>query len=113
MVYLGKAKVKDMYIDAKSELFSLARDMRNNPTVPERILWKHLRKFHSNDQPREYDDNQSGELERFGIQVIRFRNEEIIDNLEHVLSMIRLKIDELASPALTGSGGREGVRPLK
>ena len=47
MVYLGKAKLKDMYIDAKSELFRLARNMRNNPTEPENILWEHLRKFRS------------------------------------------------------------------
>jgi very-short-patch-repair endonuclease len=148
MVYFGKAKVKNMYLDAKSELFRLARHMRNNPTESEQILWNNLRKFrskgfvfrrqhpiglfiadfychkiklvieadgefHSNGQNLEYDDNRSGELERFGIKVIRFKNGEIIDNLEHVLSTIQLKIDELASPALIGSGGREGVRPFK
>jgi len=147
MVYLGKAKLKDMYIDAKSELFRLARNMRNNPTEPENILWEHLRKFrsegfvfrrqhpidifiadfychkiklvieidgeyHSNNQILEYDDNRTGELERYGIKVIRFRNEELIDNLESVISKIRIKMDELASPALTGSGGGEGVRQV-
>jgi very-short-patch-repair endonuclease len=61
--------------------------------------------YHSNDQIREHDDSRSGELERFGITVIRFKNEEIIDDLEHVMSRIDLKIDELSSPALSGSGG--------
>jgi very-short-patch-repair endonuclease len=146
MVYLGKAKVKDMFIDAKPELFRLARDYRDNPTEAERILWEHLRKFrsegfvfrrqhpiiffiadfychriklvievdgdyHSDDQIHEYDVSRSGELERYGITILRFRNEEIINNLEHVISGIHIKIEELASPALPGSGGREGVRP--
>ena len=62
---------------------------------------------------REYDENRSGELERFGITVIRFRNEEILNNIEHVLSIICLKIDELASTAHNGSGGWEGVRLVK
>ena len=147
MVYLGKAKVKDMFIDAKPDLFRLARDYRNNPTEAERILWAHLRRFrsegfvfrrqhpivffiadfychriklvievdgdyHSNDQIRDYDDSRSGELERYGITVLRIHNEEITDNLEHVMTTIRQRINELASPALPGSGGREGVRPI-
>ena len=145
MVYLGKAKVKDMFIDAKPELFRLARIYRNNPTKAEKILWEHLRKYrsegfvfrrqhpvvffiadfychklkmvievdgdyHSNDQVRNYDDSRSGELERYGIKVIRIRNSEIINNLNQVMSNVHLKIEELASPALPGSGGREGVR---
>lgn len=140
MVYLGKTRVKDMFIDAKPELFRLARNYRNNPTEAERILWGHLRKYrhegfifrrqhpivffiadfychtiklvievdgdyHSNDQIREYDDSRSGELERYGITVLRFKNEEIIDDIEHVMSRIHLKIAELLSPALSGSGG--------
>lgn len=140
MVYLGKTRVKDMFIEAKPELFRLARNYRINPTEAERILWGHLRKFrhegfifrrqhpivffiadfychsiklvievdgdyHSSDQIREYDDSRSGELERYGITVLRIKNEEIIDDLEDVMSRIHLKIDELSSPALTGSGG--------
>ena len=147
MVYLGKAKVKDMFIDAKPDLFRLARDYRNNPTEAERILWARLRRlrsegfvfrrqhpivffiadfychriklvievdgdYHSNDQIREYDDSRSGELERYGITVLRIHNEEIADNLDHVMTTISQKINELASPALPGSGGREGVRPI-
>jgi very-short-patch-repair endonuclease len=145
MVYRGKSKVKDMFIDAKSELFRLARNYRNNPTEAEKILWEHLRKFrsegfvfrrqhpivffiadfychmiklvievdgdyHLNNQTCDYDDSRSGELERYGINVIRFTNAEILNDFELVISRIRLKINELASPALPGSGGREGVR---
>jgi very-short-patch-repair endonuclease len=146
MAYLGKAKIKDMFIEAKSELFLLARNMRINPTETERILWGHLRKFrsegfvfrrqhpidifiadfychklklvieidgeyHSKDKSLEYDDSRTGELERFGICVIRFRNEDVLKNCEEVLSKIRTKINQLASPAHSGSGGQEGVRP--
>ena len=140
MGYLGKAKVKDMFIGAKPELFRLDQIYRNNPTEAEKILWGHLRKFRhegfifrrqhpivffiadfychriklvievdgdyfSNYQIREYDDSRSGELERYGIKILRFRNEEIKNDFEQVISRIRLKIDELASPALSGSGG--------
>jgi very-short-patch-repair endonuclease len=143
MAYLGKAKVKDMFIDAKPELFRLAHNYRNNPTEAERILWEHLRKFrsegfvfrrqhpivffiadfychriklvievdgdyHSDEKVQEYDDSRSGELERHYIKILRFRNEEILNDLEQIVSKIRLIIDELASPALSGSGGREG-----
>jgi very-short-patch-repair endonuclease len=146
MAYLGKTKVKDMFIGASPELFRLARGMRNHPTKAEGILWEQLRKYrssgiifrrqhpidfyisdfychklklvievdgeiHTDYNVQEYDDNRSGELERFGILVIRFSNEEIINDLEHVIFLINLKISELASPAHPGSGGREGVRP--
>ena len=146
MVYLGKEITKDMHIEAKSDLFRLARVHRNNPTESERILWEHLRKFrsdgfvfrrqhpinifiadfychklrlvieidgeyHSKDKSLEYDDSRTGELERFGISVIRFKNEEVLNNCEAVLSKILVKIKELSSPAHSGSGGQEGVRP--
>jgi very-short-patch-repair endonuclease len=36
---------KNMFFGAKAELFSLALQMRNNPTEAERVMWKILRKF--------------------------------------------------------------------
>jgi len=134
MADLGKSKVKDMFVGAKSELFQYARRMRNNPTEAEKILWKHLRKMrskgfvfrrqhpidifiadfychkvklvievdgeiHSNDKTREYDDGRSGELERFGVSVLRFTNDEVMNNQNQVLKKISNIIDELASPA--------------
>ncbi|MFZ0281893.1 MAG: endonuclease domain-containing protein [Bacteroidales bacterium] len=140
MVYLGKTKVKDMFIDANPALFRLARGYRKNPTEAERVLWEYLRIFrsegfafrrqhpivffiadfychrirlvievdggiHSNPQINEYDDSRSGELERYGISVLRFKNEDIIKNIEQVLSQIRLTISELSSPSHSGRGG--------
>ncbi|OFY67821.1 MAG: hypothetical protein A2V64_09300 [Bacteroidetes bacterium RBG_13_43_22] len=113
MVYLGKSRVKDMFVNAKSQLFMFAREMRKNPTEAEKILWEHLRKMrseglifrrqhpidlfiadfychkiklvievdgevHDESLAQEYDDGRSGELERYGIKVIRFNNEEIL-----------------------------------
>jgi len=143
MVDLGKSKVKDMFIGAKSELFIYARDMRNYPTEAEKVLWKHLRKMrskgfvfrrqhpidifiadfychkiklvievdgekHFNDKAREYDDGRSGELERFGVNVIRFTNDEVLNNQELVLKKINKIIDELAVPRSPRERGTEG-----
>ncbi|MCX6302408.1 MAG: endonuclease domain-containing protein [Bacteroidia bacterium] len=63
---------------------------------------------HLNDQTQEYDDGRSGELERFGIKVIRFKNEEIINNQKLVLQKIKSIIAELSSPSLLGEGDRRG-----
>ncbi len=64
--------------------------------------------FHSDKQVQEHDDNRSGELEKYGIIVIRFTNEYIICNEEKIISVIRKKIAELASPALLGAGDGRG-----
>ncbi len=143
MVYLGKTRVKDMFIHAKSELFQLAREMRKDPTDAEKLLWTHLRKLrsegiifrrqhpvdffiadfychslkliievdgdiHSSKSAIEYDDSRSGELERFGIKVIRFKNEEIISNIDSVINNIKMIIRELTSPSHSGRGGSRG-----
>ena len=47
MAYLGKTIEREMYFGAKPELFRLAKEMRNNPTDAEKILWEYLRKLRS------------------------------------------------------------------
>ncbi len=64
--------------------------------------------IHLNDEAQKYDDSRSGELESYGIKVIRFNNEEIINNQDLVLTKINSIIDELASPSLLGEGDRGG-----
>jgi very-short-patch-repair endonuclease len=64
--------------------------------------------IHSNDETQTYDDGRSGELERFGIKVIRFKNEEVIFKLDSVLTSISLIINQLASPSLLGEGDERG-----
>jgi very-short-patch-repair endonuclease len=56
----------------------------------------------------EHDDNRSGELNRFGIKIIRFKNDEILNNQEFVMKQIRKYITESASPALLGAGDGRG-----
>ncbi len=51
-----------------------------------------------------YDDSRSGELERFGIRVIRFDNKEVLENTNTVINRIKLIIDEMSSPSLLGEG---------
>ncbi|MCX6301248.1 MAG: endonuclease domain-containing protein [Bacteroidia bacterium] len=63
---------------------------------------------HDNIQAQEYDDGRSGEIERYGIKVIRFKNEEIINNQELIIQKIRSIITEISSPSLLGEGDRKG-----
>ena len=48
---------------------------------------------------KEYDEGRTAELERFDIQVIRFKNEEVENNMETVIKRIESTIiDRLKSP---------------
>jgi very-short-patch-repair endonuclease len=44
---------------------------------------------HDTAERMEYDDSRTFELEEKGFRVLRFRNEEIITNIEYVLSKIK------------------------
>jgi very-short-patch-repair endonuclease len=63
---------------------------------------------HNNEQSMERDDGRTGELERFGIKVIRFTNEQVLSNVDIVTGQISNIIAELASPALPGAGDGKG-----
>ena len=143
MVYLGKTRVKDMFVNAKPDLFKFAREMRKYPTEAEKLLWEHLRmmrregfifrrqhpidifitdfychkiklaievdgEVHDESIAQEYDDGRSGELERYGIKVIRFKNEDVLDNIESVMNSIHTTIMEITSPSPSGRGGMRG-----
>jgi very-short-patch-repair endonuclease len=66
--------------------------------------------IHYNSIVLEHDECRTGELERFGIRIIRFSNEQVLNNIDLVIYQIKKSIDELTSLALSGSGGLEGVR---
>jgi very-short-patch-repair endonuclease len=143
MVHLGKSREKEMYYGAKPHLFTLASEMRKNPTDAEKKLWNILRKYrpsgfifrqqhpiylfiadfychklrlvievdggvHFNDYSLEKDDGRTGELEKFGVKVIRFTNEHILNDQDTVIKEINDFITELSSPALPGAGDRRG-----
>ena len=64
--------------------------------------------IHETDESREHDDGRTGHLESYGINVIRFTNEEILGNEELVIRQIWKYLYESASPALLGAGDRRG-----
>jgi very-short-patch-repair endonuclease len=63
---------------------------------------------HFNDESQEHDDGRSGEMEKFGIKVIRFTNEQVHYNQDIVIEQINEFITRLASPALLGTGDGRG-----
>ena len=63
---------------------------------------------HFNDQAMEHDDGRTGELEKYGIKVIRFTNEQVLNSQDLVVERINKYITESASPALLGAGDGRG-----
>jgi len=51
--------------------------------------------IHSNPENKEYDENRTAELERLGIKVIRFKNEEVLENIEEVVSRLKKVCEKL------------------
>ena len=45
--------------------------------------------IHDNLEQKEYDEGRTFELEEKGFKILRFRNEEVINNIEDVLSRIK------------------------
>ena len=115
------------------ELSKRAKEMRNNPTKAERMLWERLKnkqlgaKFRQqhivnkyivdfcsiekalvievdgdiHDKQKEADAQRSKILEKEGFTIIRFKNEEVINNIEFVIS----KIEETLKKSPSGDLG--------
>jgi very-short-patch-repair endonuclease len=64
--------------------------------------------IHFDSAAQEHDDGRTGELDRFGIKVIRFTNDQVMGNHELVINKIKALINELSSPALLGAGDKRG-----
>jgi very-short-patch-repair endonuclease len=45
--------------------------------------------IHSNPENKDYDTNRTAELERYGIKIIRFNNEDVMDDIEKVVTIIK------------------------
>jgi very-short-patch-repair endonuclease len=121
-----------MFFGAKAELFSLALQMRKNPTEAEKVMWKILRKFrqsgfpfrrqhliefyiadfywhnlrlvieaygeiHSAKEIQSHDEGRTGELERFGIKVLRIANNQILQDNDLVVEKINATLKELTT----------------
>ena len=130
MGIIKKVIEKNMFFGAKAELFTMALQMRKNPTEVERAMWKIFRKFrqsgfpfhrqhpiefyivdfychnlrlvievdgeiHTEKEMQSHDEGRTGELERFGIKVIRFTNSQILHDSDLVVEKINATIKEL------------------
>ncbi len=63
--------------------------------------------IHDQERTSEQDLNRTAELNRFGISVIRFRNEQVFNQLDQVLCEIVKHIESMASrnsPSPSGEG---------
>ncbi len=50
---------------------------------------------HFTDEAKEYDENRTGFLSDFGIEIIRFKNDEVVNNVEMVLNKIKQKLKNI------------------
>jgi very-short-patch-repair endonuclease len=146
--YLNMGELdKTMYFKATPEKMEIAKNLRNNMTQTEQLLWEKLkgkqicglrfRRQHPiylfivdfychqirlvievdgeiHDQQAEYDDGRSAEMEKFGIRVIRFRNSEVENDIENVISKIQSIVKErLKSPPWGPDSYRDRGRNMK
>jgi leucyl-tRNA synthetase len=50
---------------------------------------------HFTEEEKNYDENRSGFLSDFGIEIIRFKNDEVVNNVEMVLNKIKQKLENI------------------
>ena len=51
--------------------------------------------IHNNAESIEYDQNRTAELESYGITVIRFTNEAVLENIEQLRDRIKIECERL------------------
>jgi very-short-patch-repair endonuclease len=66
---------------------SRAKRLRKNSTDAERALWRILRS-HNEEEDIAYDQRRSQWLEKAGFRVMRFWNQEVLNELESVSDAI-------------------------
>ena len=54
-------------------------------------------RIHEHEDLKEHDENRTAELERLGITVIRFKNDQVLNSLKEVLNEIITFIDNIGS----------------
>ena len=61
--------------------------------------------YHSEPRQKEDDQLRDQELEQMGYHVIRFSNEEVLNEMEHVMEQIEKRLNRLSpNPSLLGRG---------
>ena len=113
-----------MFFGATPLIFERARELRENMTLHEKLLWERIKsnqiggfRFkaqhpissyiadfychklklvieidgdnHSAIDQKEYDSGRTFDLEQFGISVLRFSNDSIETNIDHVVDQIK------------------------
>jgi len=125
----------DMHYGATALIFQKADMLRNNPTVSEAKLWKHVNKSqlglkfrrqhpiatfiadfychkakliieidgknHNAKGTKIYDDGRTYDLEQLGVSVLRFSNEQVLNEIEYVIEQIKNKVKHKLSSAHT------------
>jgi very-short-patch-repair endonuclease len=64
--------------------------------------------MHDSDQAMVYDDGRSAELEKYGLNIIRFTNDQVLKETEKVTLQIQNFIVRLTSPSPPGEGDQRG-----
>ena len=131
-------------IPYKNHLVEKARQLQNNATFSERLLWKHLKRkqiagydfdrqkpidnyivdFFCNElmlvieidgithnDKMNYDLRRQNDLEKFGLNILRFNALEVVQNTQGVLEEIYCWINENKKP--TPSPSQEGKKSMK
>ena len=63
-------------LEQQSKLIHIAKVFRKNPTAAEQKLWMH------------HDQSRDEFLKEYGYTILRFKNEEVLGDLQNVLSKI-------------------------
>jgi very-short-patch-repair endonuclease len=117
-------KKPSMFYGAPPHIFDKAKELRNNMTEAEEILWEHLKKkqlggfkfrrqhpvfefiadfychqaklvveldgeYHNSDEQKYSDKERTKMMNEFGINVVRFYNNQVINNTNNVLNTIK------------------------
>jgi very-short-patch-repair endonuclease len=53
--------------------------------------------IHTNEEIMEYDDGRSHDIEKYGIRIIRFTNNEVLDHKTRVIKKILSEIEKIKS----------------
>jgi very-short-patch-repair endonuclease len=61
--------------------------------------------IHNKSEVKERDENRMAELERLGIKVLRFTNNQVLCNIEEVMVKIEEALSSSPSPPGEGAGG--------
>jgi len=130
MVFRKRSIERGMFYNASPEIFKRAKELRENMTPAENMLWSHLQKgkmmgyrfksqhpidkfivdfychrvkivieidgeVHQEEDQVERDQGRTAELEYYGLTVLRFTNQDVIESIGNVLLEIKNKLSQL------------------